>query len=563
MKYEASFEKSYVSFFSLFFLLVFLGLMYSSMSGCILVSWEILSLNSSFLEMSLVIDSLSVWFSLAVFYISGCVMLFSESYMSEELHKSRFNYLVLLFILSMMFMIFIPNLLCLLLGWDGLGLVSFILIIYYQTYKSVNAGMLTALTNRLGDVFMLFSISWMMSSGHWSILSYEYNSNVLLGVFILVAGMTKSAQIPFSSWLPAAMSAPTPVSALVHSSTLVTAGVFLLIRFYPFLSNIPLMNECFFFIGGLTMLMAGLSAVFEYDMKKIIALSTLSQLGLMILALGLGTMDIAFFHLLTHALFKALFFVCAGNLIHCYKDNQDIRLMGSSFAHTPFTALCLSASLMGMCGAPFLSGFYSKDLLIEMMMVSNFSLLLLVVMLVGTVLTVVYSVKFLFFLFWSDPLNSSNLQMSDSGLFMMIPIFLLTLGAVSGGSILSWLGIHSSSVVLLSVGMKNSILLLLFTSLILTLFLLFFFLDHTLLSEWVNSMWFLVPISSQYTSAHLLKVSDLFLSVGDSRWGELLGAQGLSKLSMQLSFPILKFQTNFVTVFLVTFGFMMLVLYSY
>jgi NADH-ubiquinone oxidoreductase chain 5 len=216
---------------------------------------------------------------------------------------------------------------------------------------------------------------------------------------IVIAGITKRAQIPFSRWLPAAIAAPTPVSALVHSSTLVTAGVFLLIRFYPMLCIMPYIKEFLFFVGRITILVAGVRAIFEYDIKKIIALSTLRQLGVIILSLGVGVMELAFFHLLTHALFKALFFVCAGRLIHCYKGNQDVRLIGSLFLRTPVTAICVSCAIMALCGAPFLAGFYSKDLIIEIILVSNFSLISLVILIVGTIFTVFYSVKFFYFLF--------------------------------------------------------------------------------------------------------------------------------------------------------------------
>lgn len=177
--------------------------------------------------------------------------------------------------------------------------------------------------------------------------------------------MTKSAQMPFSSWLPAAIAAPTPVSALVHSSTLVTAGVFLLIRFYNFLTEIKYFNFILIIISCSTILIAGLSALTECDLKKIIALSTLSQLGVIIASLGLGCVNLAFFHLITHALFKALLFICAGSIIHFHIHGQDLRTIGNLTRQLPFTISALLIANISLCGLPFISGFYSKDMILE------------------------------------------------------------------------------------------------------------------------------------------------------------------------------------------------------
>lgn len=178
---------------------------------------------------------------------------------------------------------------------------------------------------------------------------------------VVLAAITKRAQIPFSAWLPAAIAAPTPVSALVHSSTLVTAGVYLIIRFNYILGA----NLILFYVGSITMFMAGLGANYEIDLKKIIALSTLSQLGVIILILSLGFRELAFFHLLTHALFKSLLFLCAGVFIHGAQDCQDIRLLGGTLLRTPVSSVFFICCSLSLCGFPFLSGFYSKDLILE------------------------------------------------------------------------------------------------------------------------------------------------------------------------------------------------------
>jgi len=190
-------------------------------------------------------------------------------------------------------------------------------------------------------------------------------------VFIILAGLTKRAQIPFSAWLPAAMAAPTPVSALVHSSTLVTAGVYLLIRFYSVFESELLLGAALFYLGALTMLMAGIVASFETDLKKIIALSTLSQLGLIVLSVGLGNINLAIFHLIVHAIFKALLFLCGGKIIHSFGGEQDIRFIGGINTNLPVSLVTLNVANFSLCGIPFISGFYSKDLILEMSGAAN------------------------------------------------------------------------------------------------------------------------------------------------------------------------------------------------
>lgn len=212
-------------------------------------------------------------------------------------------------------------------------------------------------------------------------------------ILILIAAITKSAQVPFSRWLPAAMAAPTPVSALVHSSTLVTAGVFLLIRFYPFLSSFDYFKLFLLIISTTTLTIAGLRAITECDLKKIIALSTLSQLGVMIISLSLGLVELAFFHLLTHAIFKALLFMRAGTLLHLFSHNQDLRGFGNLSFQAPFVVSTIVVANLALCGFPFIAGFYSKDLILEFILESSASFFLLCMAMGATFLTSAYSVR--------------------------------------------------------------------------------------------------------------------------------------------------------------------------
>lgn len=312
-------------------------------------------------------------------------------YIAGDPNITRFIYLVLSFVASMGALIFRPNFVRILLGWDGLGLTSYALVIYYQREKSAAAGILTALSNRIGDAAILCGVGYMYYLGGFNFIFYTEHG-IRDGVVVLaaLAAITKRAQLPFSAWLPAAIAAPTPVSALVHSSTLVTAGVYLMVRFRPTLANSGA-DKYLLWVGALTILMAGLRANFEFDLKKVIALSTLRQLGLIIRTVGVGLPGVAFFHLLAHALFKALLFICAGLVIHSVGDTQDIRAMGGVLAPIPVVGCLMAVANLALCGAPFLTGFYSKDLILELFILGQVSPLILVVYRAATGFTVSYT----------------------------------------------------------------------------------------------------------------------------------------------------------------------------
>merc|ERR1712121_53164 len=261
-------------------------------------------------------------------------------------------------------------------------------------------GIITALTNRLGDVGILVTIGLFVSSGDWT-FSYVRDLNNFYGFMIIIiltlSACTKRAQIPFSAWLPAAIAAPTPVSALVHSSTLVTAGVYLLIRFNYLLMSFALLKYLIL-VGVFTIFIAGLGAMRELDIKKVIALSTLRQLGVMMITIGIGFPLIGFFHLVAHAFFKALLFICAGMLIHNFKDYQDIRLMSRSACFMPFTLRTFITANLRLCGLPFMAGFYSKDLILEIFIIRRLNLFIFIIIILSTALTVLYSCRLAFLL---------------------------------------------------------------------------------------------------------------------------------------------------------------------
>nr|YP_009677009.1 NADH dehydrogenase subunit 5 [Dorcus hansi]QDH81669.1 NADH dehydrogenase subunit 5 [Dorcus hansi] len=435
----------------------FMSLDFMSLDYSVVLEIEMVSINSNSIVMSILLDWMSLLFASFVLFISSMVIFYSYEYMGDDLMMNRFIMLVVMFVVSMLLLIFSPNLISILLGWDGLGLVSYCLVIYYQNVKSFNAGMLTALTNRLGDVAFLMGIAWMLNFGSWNylfFLDFMFGSlEMEVIVFLMVlAGMTKSAQIPFSSWLPAAMAAPTPVSSLVHSSTLVTAGVYLLIRFnFCMGDNVKII---LLFVASLTMFMAGLGASYEYDLKKIIALSTLSQLGLMMSILAMGGYVLAFYHLLTHALFKALLFMCAGAMIHGLSNCQDIRFMGGMINQMPLTCVFFVICNMSLCGLPFLSGFYSKDLILEFVSMENLGLYVYLIYYVSTGLTVAYTFRLIYYVLSGDFNFFSCHNISDLGLVMLKGMLGIIFFVIFMGSGLSWMILSTPYFICLSSLMK-------------------------------------------------------------------------------------------------------------
>nr|YP_009050548.1 NADH dehydrogenase subunit 5 [Dysmicohermes ingens]AIG24337.1 NADH dehydrogenase subunit 5 [Dysmicohermes ingens] len=527
----------------------------------VFIEWEVLSLNSSSIVMTILLDWMSLLFMSFVLLISSLVIYYSKGYMAGDYNMNRFILLVLLFVLSMMFLIISPNLISILLGWDGLGLVSYCLVIYYQNVKSYNAGMITALSNRIGDVALLIAIAWMLNFGSWNYIFYlecmknSYEMEVIC-IMVILAGMTKSAQIPFSSWLPAAMAAPTPVSALVHSSTLVTAGVYLLIRFNVLMVD-NYLGKFLLLIGCLTMFMAGLGANFEFDLKKIIALSTLSQLGLMMSILAMGLPILAYFHLLTHALFKALLFMCAGAVIHNMMNSQDIRFMGSLVNQMPLTISCMHIANLALCGTPFLAGFYSKDLILEMVSLSNVNMLIFMIYFISTGLTVCYSFRLVYYSM-SGSFNSGSLHpLSDEEWNMLKGMLGLLFLAIMGGSMLSWLIFPSPIMICLPLILK---LLALLVSLLggwlgyeLAKFKLTWVsnsLNYYFFVSFVGSMWFMPIISTKFVSYMFLKMGYMLIKLFDQGWSELLGGQGIYKFMKKSSKINQIFQDNNLKVYL-------------
>lgn len=557
---------SFIFLFSLRITLFFLGLNFLVYDLVYFFEWEIFRINRTIIVIVLIFDWISLLFISFVLFISSLVIYYRKDYISGDLFINRFIILVLLFVFSIIMIILRPNLIRILLGWDGLGLVSYCLVIYYQNVKSYNAGILTALSNRLGDVALLISIAWILNYGSWNFLFYldfikgDLCITVVCAIVILAA-ITKSAQIPFSSWLPAAIAAPTPVSALVHSSTLVTAGVYLLIRFRNLFIDTNL-GKWLLLISGLTIFIAGLGANFEFDLKKIIALSTLSQLGLIIRILAIGFYKLAFFHLLTHALFKALLFICAGAIIHNIKNSQDIRDMGGLTVFIPLTISCLNVANLALCGFPFLAGFYSKDIILEIVLISQLNIFSVFLFFFSTGLTVSYSFRLFYYSFVMSINQSSINILNDKSFVIFKSIFGLLIFAILGGSILNWLLFPYAPIICLPLFLKLLTLTVCIIGGLLGYLIsnINFFsfnksLNYYLFRFFSSSMWFIPPLSTIGVTYYPLSFSFKLFKNLDQGWLEFFGIQQTFKIFVKVSTIVQFIQFNNLKIHLTLFVF--------
>nr|UKG20500.1 NADH dehydrogenase subunit 5 [Haemaphysalis longicornis] len=501
-----------------------------------LISW----MSSIDMKFYFLFDWISNLFISIVLLISSMVILYSSSYMNSDKNKNCFCIIVLLFVLSMVLLILMPNMLMIILGWDGLGLVSYCLVIFYQSVNSYNSGMMTVISNRVGDVMIIMSLIFFFNYGTLDFLSLK-EMEYLLGILIILAGMTKSAQIPFSAWLPAAMAAPTPVSSLVHSSTLVTAGVYLMIRF-NFLFNVNSNSMFLLKMSLITMVMAGINAFFETDLKKIIAFSTLSQLSMMMIIVSLNMFELAFFHLVMHAIFKSMLFLCAGLIIHFMNGIQDIRMLGNFFKNSPVIMSCMLISILSLIGYPFIGGFYSKDLILEFFLFKVNNLILLFMFILGVIFTFLYCFRLLYFMMLKGILFVNFYKM-EFDKKLIYPIYILTLFLLVSGNFLFWMMIFNNKIMFISVLSK----LFGYLSLLGVTYVLYFVLKSfqktSFNLEFFYKMWFMSSLTSMIFMFNNKKM--LKMTMMDWKWMEMMGPTGLKTEFHE--FSLLSFWINLLT----------------
>ena len=430
----------------------------------IIATW----INSGTLDVnwSMKIDTLSAVMLVVVTSISSLVHIYSIGYMSHDPHKSRFMAYLSLFTFAMLMLVTSDNFIQLFFGWEGVGLCSYFLIGFWFKKETANYAAIKAfLVNRVGDfgfalgIFLIFYLFGTVNYSEvfeliptikekdLSFLGFEVNAIDLICLLLFVGAMGKSAQIFLHTWLPDAMEGPTPVSALIHAATMVTAGVFLVVRCSPIYEYSPLILNLITIVGMSTAFFAATVALVQTDIKKIIAYSTCSQLGYMFFAAGVGAYNVAMFHLFTHAFFKALLFLGSGSVIHAFKDEQDINKMGGVWKKLPYTYALMIIGTLALTGFPFLSGFYSKDAIIEFAYLrgNTTGYYAAGIGILTALLTSIYSWRLIFKTFHGE-YNNKEIKIEEtheSPMVMLIPLFILSIGAIFAGVLFKGLFIGS------------------------------------------------------------------------------------------------------------------------
>jgi NADH-ubiquinone oxidoreductase chain 5 len=553
-------------------------------------------------------DSLTVSMLIPVLIVSSLVHVYSIGYMSHDPHNQRFFSYLSLFTFMMVILVTANNFLLMFVGWEGVGICSYLLVSFWFTRIAANQSSISALlTNRVGDAFFMigmFAILWSFGNIDYSTvfsLAPFVNENIvtIIGVCLLIGAMAKSSQIELHVWLPMAMEGPTPVSALIHAATMVTAGVYLLMRTSPLIEYSSTVLILCLWLGAITTVFSSLIGLFQQDIKKVIAYSTMSQLGMMVIAVGLSSYNLALFHLVNHAFYKALLFLGAGAVIHAVSDNQDFRKYGGLRAFLPLTYSVMLIASLSLVAFPFMTGFYSKDFILESAYGQFYfsSTVVYFIATIGAMFTTLYSVKVLYLTFLTNPNGplTSYKHAHEGDIFMSLPLIILAIfsiffgyiakdlfiGLGSGFFMDNSLFIHPMHETMLdtefAVPVLFKLLPLIFTiSLSFLAILLSEFLPLSLINfkltrlgynifSFFNQRFLIELLYNKYITGFVLKLGGQTTKVLDRGSVELLGPYGLEKGLVNLSRNISSLDTGVITSYAlyILIGFIFYVLIPY
>ena len=484
-------------------------------------------------KLTIFLDKNFIFFLTTALIVTWSIIEFSIYYMERDPLSKKFFRLLTIFLLNMLILTSSKNLFVFFIGWEGVGFLSFLLIGWWFTRKEAKAAALQAIIyNRIGDIGIIILIAGVLIiSKGWKITKIKFIKKKapkwqkILLFATLIAAIGKSAQFSLHAWLPAAMEGPTPVSALLHRSTMVVAGVFLLIRVTKFTSNRTFLSTCSI-IGALTAIFAATSAFRQHDIKKIIAYSTTRQLGLMVLAIGLGFPKIALFHICTHAFFKAMLFLCSGRIIHRHKKEQDLRKISKIKSSLPITSACLTLGSVALMGIPFLRGFFSKDLILESVINNPVKILSFLLATRATFLTAAYRFRIVTFCFNKKTKENTSKPIKEENPSLYLPLTRLAIGTILYGWFLSkWLFKIPPLFPLTIVKSTPLIVTILGAILAATIILS---IKNKIKIIFFTKTWFFKKISHIVTKTITSKIA-LIMSTRtlDRGWNELIGGQGV------------------------------------